>query len=110
MENRYFKFCLGCFCTIGGVFIMIIMINSIVRGDVGEPNHQYGPSHNYEVPDKQVPPSSDDEFVPTVQDVMVLDTIERQVGNIEKDIDTLHIRINRIEDKIDALILEQSNE
>ena len=40
---------------------------------------------------------------------MVLDTMLIQVQCIEKDIDTLNIRINRIEDKIDDLIEEQDD-
>ncbi len=109
MENKYFKFCLGTFCAIGGVFIIMILLNSMLRGDSIDPNKTYGPSHNFEVP--SIADDCDTHlFVPTVNDIMVLDTIERQVGNIEKDIDTLHIRINRIEDKIDALIIEQEND
>jgi hypothetical protein len=117
VDNKYFKFCLGSFCTIGGVLIIIILINSIMRGDVIDPNEPKGPPHNYHTPDCVHPVDFDCEFecdthlfVPTEHDIMVLDTIEKQVGNIEKDIDTLHIRINRIEDKIDALLTEQSNE
>jgi len=109
MENKYFKFCLGAFCSIGGVLIIMILLNSILRGDRVDPNKTYGPSHNFEVP--SIADDCDTHlFVPTENDIMVLDTIEQQVGDIEKDIDTLHIRINRIEDKIDALIIEQDNE
>ncbi len=109
MENKYFKFCVGTFCAIGGVLIVLILLNSMIQGHSVDPNRTYGPSHNFEVP--VIADDCDTHlFVPTVHDVMVLDTIERQVGNIEKDIDTLHIRINRIEDKIDALIIEQDNE
>lgn len=109
VENKTFKFCLGLFCSIGGVFIVLILLNSIMRGDSVDPTKKYGPSHNFEVP--VIADDCDTHlFVPTEHDVMVLDTIEQQVGDIEKDIDTLHIRINRIEDKIDALIIEQNNE
>ncbi len=109
MNNKHTRFCLGLFCSIGGIFILFIIGNSLLRGDSIDPNKEYGPIHNYEVP------VIDDDcdthlFIPTENDIMVLDTIEQQVGDIEKDIDTLHIRINRIEDKIDALIIEQDNE
>jgi len=117
VDNKYFKFCLGTFCAIGGVLIIIILLNSIIRGDVIDPNKTYGPSHNYHVPNCIHPVDFDCEmkcdthlFVPTEQDVMVLDTMLNQVNNIELDIDTLHIRINRIEDKIDDLIDEQTKE
>jgi len=115
LENKYFKFCLGTFCAIGGVLILIVVVNSLLKGDVIE--EPMGPPHNYHVPKCIHPVDFDCEFkcdthlfVPTEQDIMVLDTIERQVNTIEKDIDTLHIRINRIENKIDNLIEEQSKE
>ena len=106
LENKYFKFCLGTFCAIGGVFIIIILLNSIMRGDSVDPNRTYGPSHNYEVPE-----STNNHPVDTIteKDIMVLDTMLNQVQNIEMDIDTLHIRIDRIEDKIDDLIEEQES-
>ena len=107
VENKTFKFCLGLFCSIGGVFIIIIMINSILRGDSIDPNKQYGPNSNYEVITDE---ECDSIFVPTADDHLVLDTMLNQVQNIEMDIDTLHIRIDRIEDKIDDLIEEQSKE
>ena len=46
-------------------------------------------------------------YYPTENDVLVLDTMLNQVQDIEKDIDTLHIRMNRIEDKIDDMLEEQ---
>ena len=49
----------------------------------------------------------DSVFVPTEDDVLVLDTMLNQVQDIEKDIDTLHIRMNRIEIKIDEMLEEQ---
>jgi len=115
LENKYFKFCLGTFCAIGGVIIGIVIINSLLKADrITEP---MGPPHNYHVPDCILSTDFDCEyqcdthlFVPTEHDIMVLDTIENQVNNIEMDIDTLHIRINRIEDKIDDLIEVQSKE
>ena len=121
VDNKYFKFCLGTFCAIGGVLIVIILLNSIIRGDSIDPDKTYGPNHNFEVPKKDsiIPPHQEFDciykcdthlFVPTEHDIMVLDTIENQVNTIEKDIDTLHIRINRIEDKIDDLIDEQTKE
>ena len=107
LENKTFKFCLGAFCSIGGVFIVFILINSILRGDSIDPNKTYGPSHNYQVPEK-----CDDIVQDTIteEDIMILDTMLIQVQDIEMDIDTLHIRIDRIEDKIDDLIEEQSKE
>ncbi len=119
LENRYFKKCMGGFCLIGGIFILAIIINSIVRGDSIDPNKEYGPSSNFDIPKKDIPPHQEFDckwecdthlFVPTVNDMMVLDTIETQVNAIEMDIDTLHIRINRIEDKIDVLIKEQEED
>jgi hypothetical protein len=106
LENKYFKKCLGGACMIGGIFIIAIIVNSIVRGDSIDPNKEYGPDTNYDT--IQIEMQNDSLFVPTVNDMMVLDTIEHQVNTIEKDIDTLHIRINRIEDKIDELIIEQA--
>ncbi len=115
MNNKHTRFCLGLFCSIGGIFILFIIGNSLLRGDSIDPNKEYGPKSNYHVPHKHNDIDCKLEcdthlFVPTVNDMMVLDTIESQVVDIEKDIDTLHIRINRIEDKIDALIIEQDNE
>ncbi len=100
---------MGGACVIGGIFILAIIINSIVRGDSIDPNKEYGPIHN-DYPTNGIDDDCDTHlFVPTVNDMMVLDTIEDQVNTIEKDIDTLHIRINRIENKIDDLIKEQDN-
>ena len=107
VENKTFKFCLGLFCSIGGVIIVLILLNSILRGDRIDPNKTYGPSHNFEVPEKCDTIKLD---TITEEDIMVLDTMLIQVKDIEKDIDTLHIRIGRIEDKIDALIIEQDND
>ncbi len=107
MENKYTRFCLGTFCSIGGVIILIIIVNSLLRGDTIDPNKQYGPKSNYEVPTVE---EQDSIFIPTEDDHLVLDTMLNQVQNIEMDIDTLHIRIDRIEDKIDDLIEEQRKE
>ena len=106
LENKYFKFCLGTFCAIGGVFIVIILLNSILRGDSIDPNKTYGPSHNYQVPEK-----CDDTVQDTIteEDIMVLDTMLIQVKDIEKDIDTLHVRMDRIEHKIDIMLEEQDD-
>ena len=49
----------------------------------------------------------DSVYYPTENDVLVLDTMLNQVQDIEKDLDTLHIRMNRIEDKIDDMLEEQ---
>jgi peptidoglycan hydrolase CwlO-like protein len=103
LENKFTKLCLGTFCAIGGVIIMIIIINSVMRGDTIDPNKQYGPDHNYEYPEP-----TDSVFIPTAEDHATLDTMLIQVQDIEIDIDTLHIRIDRIESKIDDLIEEQS--
>ena len=97
MNNKYTRFCLGTFCTIGGIIILFIIGNSILRGDRIDPNKTYGPSHNYEVPEKC------DEDTITEEDIMVLDTMLIQVQDIEKDIDTLHIRMDRIESKIEEV-------
>ena len=48
--------------------------------------------------------------MPTAEDHATLDTMLIQVQDIEIDIDTLHVRIDRIEDKIDELIENQSDE
>ena len=106
LENKTFKFCLGAFCSIGGVFIVFILINSILRGDSIDPNKTYGTSHNYEVPEK-----CDDTVQDTIteEDIMVLDTMLIQVQDIEKDIDTLHVRMDRIESKIDIMLEEQDD-
>ena len=106
MENKYFKFCLGAFCSIGGVVIIMILLNSILRGDRIDPNKTYGPSHNYEVPDVDNDIMQD---TITVEDIMVLDTMLIQVQDIEKDIDTLHVRMDRIESKIDIMLEEQDD-
>ena len=50
---------------------------------------------------------TDSVYYPTENDVMVLDTMLNQVQDIEKDLDTLHIRMDRIEDKIDDMLEEQ---
>ena len=106
MENKYFKWCLGTFCAMGGVFIVIILLNSILRGDSIDPNKTYGPSHNFEVPEE-----CDGAEVDTIteEDIMVLDTMLIQVQDIEKDIDTLHVRMDRIESKIDIMLEEQDD-
>ena len=106
VENKTFKFCLGLFCSIGGVSIIIIMINSILRGDSIDPNKTYGPSHNYEVPEECDGVEMD---TITEEDIMVLDTMLIQVQDIEKDIDTLHVRMDRIESKIDIMLEEQDD-
>ena len=106
MNNKYTRFCLGTFCTIGGIIILFIIGNSILRGDRIDPNKTYGPSHNFEVPERSDTIMQD---TITEEDIMVLDTMLIQVQCIEKDIDTLNIRINRIEDKIDDLIKEQDD-
>ena len=106
LENKYFKFCLGTFCAMGGVFIVIILLNSILRGDSIDPNKTYGPSHNFEVPEKCDTIKLD---TITEEDIMVLDTMLIQVQDIEKDIDTLHVRMDRIEHKIDIMLEEQDD-
>ena len=106
LENKYFKFCLGTFCAMGGVFIVIILLNSILRGDSIDPNKTYGPSHNYEVPEKC---DTNVQDTITEEDIMVLDTMLIQVQDIEKDIDTLHVRMDRIESKIDIMLEEQDD-
>ena len=106
LENKYFKFCLGTFCAMGGVFIIIILLNSILRGDSIDPNKTYGPSHNFEVPEKCDTIKLD---TITAEDIMVLDTMLIQVKDIEKDIDTLHVRMDRIEQKIDIMLEEQDD-
>ena len=90
----------------GGVFIVIILLNSILRGDSIDPNKTYGPSHNFEVPEE-----CDGEEADTIteEDIMVLDTMLIQVQDIEKDIDTLHVRMDRIESKIDIMLEEQDD-
>ena len=37
---------------LGGIFTLVIILNSVIRGDKLEPGQKYGPSHNYEVPIK----------------------------------------------------------
>jgi hypothetical protein len=106
LENKYFKFCLGTFCAIGGVFIIAILLNSILRGDSIDPNKTYGPSHNFEVPEECDGVEMD---TITEEDIMVLDTMLIQVQDIEKDIDTLHVRMDRIESKIDIMLEEQDD-
>jgi hypothetical protein len=106
MENKYFKWCLGTFCAMGGVFIVIILLNSILRGDSIDPNKTYGPSHNFEVPEECDGVEMD---TITEEDIMVLDTMLIQVQDIEKDIDTLHVRMDRIESKIDIMLEEQDD-
>ena len=106
MENKYFKWCLGTFCAMGGVFIVIILLNSIMRGDSVDPNKTYGPSHNFEVPEECDGIEMD---TITEEDIMVLDTMLIQVQDIEKDIDTLHVRMDRIEHKIDIMLEEQDD-
>jgi hypothetical protein len=106
LENKTFKFCLGAFCSIGGVFIVFILINSILRGDSIDPNKTYGPSHNYQIPEECDGVEMD---TITEEDIMVLDTMLIQVQDIEKDIDTLHVRMDRIEHKIDIMLEEQDD-
>jgi hypothetical protein len=103
-ENKYIKSCIGGACVAGGIFILFIIGNSLLRGDRIDPNKKYGPNSNYEYP------KTIDRDTITEKDVMVLDTMLNQVQDIEKDIDTLHIRIDRIEDKIDELIIDQAND
>jgi hypothetical protein len=106
LENKTFKLCLGTFCAMGGVFIVIILLNSILRGDSIDPNKTYGPSHNFEVPEQCDGAEAD---TITEEDIMVLDTMLIQVQDIEKDIDTLHVRMDRIESKIDIMLEEQDD-
>ena len=37
---------------LGGIFTLVIILNSVIRGDKLEPGQKYGPRHNYEVPIK----------------------------------------------------------
>ena len=41
---------LGVVALIGGIFALMIVLNSVIRGDKIDPSKTYGPSHNYEVP------------------------------------------------------------
>ena len=84
----------------------VILLNSILRGDSIDPNKTYGPSHNFEVPEKCDTIKLD---TITAEDIMVLDTMLIQVKDIEKDIDTLHVRMDRIEQKIDIMLEEQDD-
>jgi len=91
VENKYFKFCLGTFCAIGGVFIIVLLLNSMMRGDVIE--KPMGPPHNY--------------WVPTEDDIQYIDSLHKKVQAIEMDVDTLHNSVDRIEQKIDHMIEHQ---
>ena len=93
---NFWKTCIGGGCLAGTVFIVFIIVNGMVKGEV----QQSTPVNEVIV--------TDSIFHPTVDDVMVLDTMLNQVQDIEKDIDTLNVRIDRIEDKIDELIIEQA--
>ena len=37
---------------LGGIFTLVIILNSVIRVDKLQPWQKYGPSHNYEVPIK----------------------------------------------------------
>ena len=81
--------------AIGIVGIAILMgLMTVIEGDTT-------------CPPEQTTEQCDSIFVPTQEDVMVLDTMLNQVQDIEKDLDTLHIRMDRIEDKIDDMLEEQ---
>ena len=93
VDNKYFKLCLGTSCVIGGIFIIIILLNSIIRGDVIE--KPLGPPNNF--------------WVPTEDDIIQIDSLYNKVKNIEADVDTLHNSVDRIDQKLDDLIEEQND-
>ena len=39
---------------IGGVFTLVIVLNSVIRGDKIEPGKTYGPTHNFQYPKQDV--------------------------------------------------------
>ena len=53
---------------------------------------------------------SDDLFVPTQDDIMVLDTLYDMVKETEQDIDSIFIDIDKINKKLDDLIEQRSKE
>lgn len=75
-----------------------------------------GIPHNYWVPDDlNIDWDSLEEVDPDMmylrpddEDIMLLDTVLDQVQNIEKDLDTCFYRIERIEKKIDELIIDRN--
>tara|TARA_A100001201_G_scaffold853_3_gene2253 strand:- start:552 stop:896 length:345 start_codon:yes stop_codon:yes gene_type:complete len=98
-DHKFWKTCIGGGCLAGSIFILFIIINGMVKGE----------QHDTQTIIEETLPT-DTVFVPTAEDHAALDTMLTQVQDIEIDIDTLHVRIDRIEDKIDALIEEQSDE
>jgi len=96
---NFWKTCLGGGCLAGTIFILFIIINGMVKGEEHKTNT---------IMEETLP--IDSVFVPTAEDHATLDTMLTQVQDIEMDIDTLHVRIDRIEDKIDALIEDQAEE
>ena len=94
LENKYFKNTLGIICIIGGIFIIMILGNSIMRGDKIDPNKQYGPPSNY--------------WVPTEDDMKEIDSLYNKVQKIEQDVDTLHNSVDRIDQKLDDMLEKQA--
>ena len=107
------------YTTIFIVFILAPAALSIVLTYVPhkEVTPTHGPPHNYWVPKEVLTLQDSLEIIDpdmmylrkeiTEEDVMILDTMLNQVEGIEKDIDSLSWRIDRIEEKIDELLFEQ---
>jgi len=90
-ENKLFKKCLGVFCLFGGCFVVLILGNSILRGDRIEAEN--GPIHNY--------------WTPTIEDIAYQDSMYTIITQTQQQLDTVRDGINNILYKLERL--EYSN-
>jgi len=86
-----------------------------LTGDTQLDTPVHGPPHNFWVPTELTETNAywdsieaiDPDMMyirPTEEDILLLDTVLRQVEDIGKDLDTCFMRIKTIESKIDELI------
>ena len=84
-ENKLFKKCLGVFCLFGGCFVVLILGNSILRGDRIEAEN--GPIHNY--------------WTPTIEDIAYQDSMYQIIKNTQSDITDIKQDIVHILERLD---------
>ena len=99
------------------IFIIVPTALAMMMKMTDEPEEpREGIPHNYWVPDDlKIDWDSLEEVDPDMmylrpndEDIMLLDTVLNQVQDIEKDLDTCFYRIERIEKKIDELIIDRN--
>ena len=88
-ENKFFKASIGILCIVGGCFIITLLVNSILRGDVIDPNCPKGPPNNY--------------WVPTADDIKYQDSMYQIIQQTQSEVDTIKETMEDIIYKLDRL-------